>query len=96
MSYFRVRERIMFDSRYRPPIAVLTSNEYCFTQMVNVRRHGMFYQNRNNIEQHNNRINALPTVAGTTLSAAFASLKAAELKLARYAGCYTQGSLSDS
>ena len=37
---------------------------------------------------HHNRINALPSVVGTTLSVAFASLKAAELKPARYAGCY--------
>lgn len=48
----------------------------------------MFYQNRVKLKQHNNRINALPSVAGTTLSAAFASLKASTHKLARYAGCY--------
>ena len=48
----------------------------------------MFNQNRVKSTGANNRINALPSVAGTTLSAAFASLKAAELKPARYAGCY--------
>ena len=48
----------------------------------------MFNQNRVKSTGANNRINALPTVAGTTLSAAFASLKASAHKLARYAGCY--------
>ena len=47
--------------------------------MVIARKHGMFYQNRKNIRQHNNRINALPSVAGT-------SLRAAARNAARYAG----------
>jgi hypothetical protein len=37
----------------------------------------MFYQNRTKPKQHNNRINALPSVAGATLRAA-----------ARNAACY--------
>jgi hypothetical protein len=41
----------------------------------------MFYQNRKNIRQHNNRINSLPPVAGTPL-------RAAARNAARYAGCY--------
>jgi hypothetical protein len=53
----------------------------------------MFNQNRKNIRRHNNRINALPPVAGTTLSATFASLNASALKSARYAGCYVVVSL---
>jgi hypothetical protein len=48
----------------------------------------MFNQNRVKSTGANNRINTLPSVAGTTLSAAFASLKASAHKLARYAGCY--------
>ncbi|MBF7074621.1 energy transducer TonB [Glaciecola sp. MH2013] len=48
----------------------------------------MSYQHSSNSQQSNKRINALPSVAGTTLSTAFASLKASALKPARYAGCY--------
>jgi hypothetical protein len=40
----------------------------------------MFYQNPKKSRQHNNRINALPSVAGT-------SLRAAARNAARYAGC---------
>ena len=49
--------------------------------MVIARKHGMFYQNRTKTKQHNNRINALPLVAGTPL-------RAAARNAARYAGCY--------
>jgi hypothetical protein len=48
----------------------------------------MFNQNRVKSTGANNRINALPSVAGTTLRAAFASLNVPAHKLARYAGCY--------
>jgi hypothetical protein len=41
----------------------------------------MFYQNRTKPKQHNNRINSLPSVAGTPL-------RAAARNAARYAGCY--------
>jgi hypothetical protein len=51
--------------------------------MVIVRKHGMFYQNRSKPKQHNNRINSLPSVAGTPL-------RAAARNAARYAGCYVQ------
>jgi hypothetical protein len=56
--------------------------------MDNVRKHGMFYQHRTKPKQHNKRISALPSVAGTTLRAAFASLNVPAHKFARYAGCY--------
>jgi hypothetical protein len=49
--------------------------------MVIARKHGMFYQNLKKSKQHNNRINALPSVAGT-------SLRAVARNAARYAGCY--------
>jgi hypothetical protein len=48
----------------------------------------MFYQNRTKLRQHNKRISALPSVAGTILRAAFASLNVPAHKLARYAGCW--------
>jgi hypothetical protein len=56
--------------------------------MVNARKHGLFYQNRSNIKQHNKRISLLPSVAGTTLRAHFALLKSCTHKLALYAGRY--------
>jgi hypothetical protein len=56
--------------------------------MVNARKHGMFYQHRSKPKQHNKRISSLPSVAGTTLRAAFASLNVPAHKFARYAGCY--------
>jgi hypothetical protein len=48
--------------------------------MVNEGKHGMFGQNRNKFRLPNNRINSLPTVAGT-------SLRAGARNAARYAGC---------
>jgi hypothetical protein len=56
--------------------------------MVNARKHGMFYQNRKNIRQHNNRINTLPSVAGKITWSHFASLKNCAHAISRYAGCY--------
>jgi protein involved in temperature-dependent protein secretion len=47
----------------------------------------MFNQNRKYIWLPYNRINSLPSVAGTILRAAFASLNVPAHKLARYAGC---------
>jgi hypothetical protein len=44
----------MFDLRRSTSIAVSTSNEYCFTKVVNARRHGLSSQNRNNFKQHKN------------------------------------------
>jgi hypothetical protein len=57
--------------------------------MVIARKHGMFYQNHNKFEQHNNRINSLPSVAGTPL-------RAVARNAARYAGCYMPIPLSFS
>jgi len=54
----------------------------------------MFSQNLKNIEQSNNRISSLPSVAGTTLRAHFATLKSCTHKLALYAGCYVYCSKS--
>ena len=88
MSYFRVREHSLFGSRWSTSVVVLDSNEYIFTKMVNARKHGLFKQNCKNIQQHNNRISSLPSVAGTTLRAHFATLKSCTHKLALYAGCY--------
>ena len=88
MSYFRVREHLLFGLRCRTSVVVLNSNEYIFTQMVNAEGHGLFYQNRNKVKQHNKRISSLPSVAGTTLRAHFALLKSCTHKLAHYAGCY--------
>ena len=48
----------------------------------------MFYQNQVKSTCPNNRISSLPSVAGTTLRAHFASLKSCTHKLALYAGCY--------
>jgi hypothetical protein len=39
MSYFRVREHLLFGLRWSTSIAVSTSNEYIFTKMDNARRH---------------------------------------------------------
>tara|TARA_B100001063_G_C16638358_1_gene489517 strand:+ start:481 stop:648 length:168 start_codon:yes stop_codon:yes gene_type:complete len=55
--------------------------------MDNAEEHGMFYQYRSKPKQHNKRISSLPSVAGTILRAAFASLNVPAHKLARYAGC---------
>jgi hypothetical protein len=52
--------------------------------MVIARKHGMFYQSHIKPKQHNNRINSLPAVAGT-------SLRAVARNAARYAGCYVSG-----
>jgi hypothetical protein len=49
--------------------------------MVNAEGHGLLYQNRNKFRLPNNRINSLPSVAGT-------SLRAVARNAARYAGCY--------
>ena len=87
ISYFRVRAHSLFGLRCRTSVVVLSSNEYIFTKMVNVGRHGLFYQNRTNIQQHNKRISSLPSVAGTSLRAHFATLKSCTHKLALYAGC---------
>jgi hypothetical protein len=48
----------------------------------------MYYQNRSKPKQHNNRINALPSVAATVLGATFASLNMLVYILASYPGCY--------
>ncbi|MBF7074586.1 hypothetical protein ISG33_14365 [Glaciecola sp. MH2013] len=48
----------------------------------------MFYQNLKNIRQHNNRINTLPSVSGTNLRAAIASLKSTAPKATRYVKSY--------
>jgi len=87
MSYFRVREHSLFGFRRLTAVVVSTSNEYCFTKMVNARKHGMFGQNRNKFRLPNNRISSLPSVAGTSLRAHFALLKSCTHKLALYAGC---------
>ncbi len=48
----------------------------------------MFNQNRVKSTFANKRISSLPSVAGTSLRAHFASLKSCTHKLALYAGCY--------
>jgi hypothetical protein len=48
----------------------------------------VLYQNRNKFGLSNNRISSLPSVAGTTLRAHFASLKSCTHKLALYAKRY--------
>lgn len=52
----------MFDSCWIASVDVSDSNEYCFTKMVNARKHGMFYQHLKKLLQYNKRINALPSV----------------------------------
>ena len=88
IRHFRVREHLLFGLRRLTPVAVSTSNKYCFTKMDNARKHGMFGQNRNEFRLPNNRISSLPSVAGTNLRAHFALLKSYTRKLALYAGCY--------
>jgi hypothetical protein len=56
--------------------------------MVNAMRHGLLYPNRTNIQQHNKRIGSLPSIAGTTLRAHFASLKMCAHKVSGYVGCH--------
>jgi len=51
----------------------------------------MFYKNRLKSTKYNKRISSLPSVAGTTLRAHFATLKSCTHKLALYAGCYVSG-----
>jgi hypothetical protein len=87
-SYFRVREHSLFGLHRLTSVVVLDSNEYIFTKMVNAEGHGLLYQNRNKFRLPNNRISSLPSVAGTSLRAHFASLKSCTHKLALYAGCY--------
>ncbi len=48
----------------------------------------MLYQNQVKSTCPNNRISSLPSVAGATLRAHFASLKSCTHKLVLYAGCY--------
>ena len=55
----------------------------------------MFNQNRVKSSKSNKRISSLPSVAGTTLRAHFATLKSCTHKLALYAGCYTLKNVKD-
>ena len=88
VSYFRVREHSLFGSCWSTSVVVLNSNKYYFTKMDNVRRHGLFYQNRNDFGQHNNHINSLAALAGKILRSHFAALKSCAHKISRYVGCY--------
>jgi hypothetical protein len=74
----------MFDSRPSASVDVSDSNEYCFTQMVNARRHGMFNQQLKNLVQYNKRIN-LATLAQDSFLVGTSPTQ----KTARYARCYT-------
>ena len=51
----------------------------------------MFNQNQVKSTSANKRISSLPSVAGTSLRAHFASLKSCTHKLALCAGCYVSG-----
>ena len=95
IGYFRVRERTMFDSRWSASVVVSASNEYCFTNMVNVRIHGLFSQNRVKSTKYNKHINSLPSVAGKITQSHFALLKNCACAISRYVRCYFIACLID-